>query len=291
MKVAAIQQKCGDDQKNNLLQTEKSIRKASENGAKLIVLQELHKSEYFCKNQDQIFFDWAESIPGPTSERIAKLAKELGVVIVASIFERRGAGIYHNTAAVLEKDGSIAGIYRKMHIPDDPSYYEKFYFTPGDLGFSPISTSAGVLGVLVCWDQWFPEAARLMALQGAELLIYPTAIGWLHTDTKEEQDKQRDAWMTIQRSHAIANGLPIIVANRVGFEKNHKLDGAGLNFWGSSFIAGPQGEIIAEAPIDQEHVLIAEIDMQTSEDVRRAWPFFRDRRIDAYSGLLKKWDA
>ncbi|MBA2727837.1 MAG: carbon-nitrogen hydrolase [Parachlamydiaceae bacterium] len=289
MKVAAIQQKCGNDHNRNLLHTEKSIRKATENSAKLIVLQELHKGEYFCKNEDHALFDWAESIPGPTSEKMAKLAKELDVVIVSSIFERRGAGIYHNTAVVLETDGSIAGIYRKMHIPDDPSYYEKFYFTPGDLGFIPIHTSVGLLGVLVCWDQWFPEAARIMALQGAEILIYPSAIGWSKADSKEEQKKQRDAWITIQRSHAISNGIPIIVANRVGYEKNYLLEDEGLNFWGSSFIAGPQGEMIAEAPTDQEHILIAEIDMKASEDVRRAWPFFRDRRIDSYSILLKKW--
>jgi N-carbamoylputrescine amidase len=289
MRVAAIQQKCGTDHMKNLLNTENFIRIAADKGAKLIVLQELFKGEYFCKNQDHALFDWAESIPGPTSNRLSNIAKELEVVIVGSIFERRDAGIYHNTAVVIETDGTIAGIYRKMHIPDDPSYNEKFYFTPGDLGFVPIRTSLGLFGVLVCWDQWFPEAARLMALQGAEFLIYPTAIGWLQEDSKEEQIKQRDAWITIQRSHAIANGMPIIVANRVGYEKNDKHKDEGINFWGSSFIAGPQGEIIAEASEENEDVLIADIDMKASENVRRAWPFFRDRRIDAYAGLLKKW--
>ncbi len=289
MKVAAIQQKCGKDHERNLLHTEKSIRKAVAEGVKLIVLQELHKSEYFCKNQDHSFFDWAESIPGPSSERLALLAKELKVVIVSSLFERRHAGIYHNTAVVLETDGSIAGTYRKMHIPDDPNYYEKFYFTPGDKGFTPICTSVGLLGVLVCWDQWFPEAARLMALQGAELLIYPTAIGWLENEVENEKNKQRDAWITIQRAHAIANGLPIIVANRVGYENNDKVEGEGITFWGSSFVTGPQGEILAESPTNEENILIADIDMKASEQVRRAWPFFRDRRIDAYGGLLKQW--
>ena len=258
------------------------IKKLAHEGAELIVLQELHNGLYFCQTEDVNVFDQAESIPGPSTEFYGNLAKELGVVIVTSLFERRAPGLYHNTAVVMEKDGTIAGMYRKMHIPDDPGYYEKFYFTPGDLGFQPIDTSVGRLGVLVCWDQWYPEAARLMALQGAEMLIYPTAIGYDPNDTPDEQERQRMAWQTIQRGHAVANGLPVVTVNRVGEED-------GVPFWGTSFVAGPQGELLYEAPTSQEVETIVDVDMQRSEQVRRWWPFLRDRRIDAYNDILRRF--
>ena len=258
------------------------IKKLAHEGAELIVLQELHNGLYFCQTEDVNVFDQAESIPGPSTEFYGNLAKELGVVIVTSLFERRAPGLYHNTAVVMEKDGTIAGMYRKMHIPDDPGYYEKFYFTPGDLGFQPIDTSVGRLGVLVCWDQWYPEAARLMALQGAEMLIYPTAIGYDPNDTPEEQQRQRTAWQTVQRGHAGANGLPVVTVNRVGEED-------GVPFWGTSFVAGPQGELLYEAPTSQEVETIVDVDMQRSEQVRRWWPFLRDRRIDAYNDILRRF--
>ena len=258
------------------------IKKLAHEGAELIVLQELHNGLYFCQTEDVNVFDQAESIPGPSTEFYGNLAKELGVVIVTSLFERRAPGLYHNTAVVMEKDGTIAGMYRKMHIPDDPGYYEKFYFTPGDLGFQPIDTSVGRLGVLVCWDQWYPEAARLMALQGAEMLIYPTAIGYDPNDTPEEQQRQRTAWQTVQRGHAVANGLPVITVNRVGEED-------GVPFWGTSFVAGPQGELLYEAPTTEEVETIVNVDMQRSEQVRRWWPFLRDRRIDAYNDILRRF--
>jgi N-carbamoylputrescine amidase len=258
------------------------IRKLAHEGAELVVLQELHNGLYFCQVEDVNLFDQAEPIPGPSTEFFGALAKELQVVIVTSLFERRAAGLYHNTSVVLEKDGTIAGIYRKMHIPDDPGYYEKFYFTPGDLGFEPIQTSVGKLGVLVCWDQWYPEAARLMALAGAEMLIYPTAIGYDPNDTCEEQERQRMAWQTVQRGHAVANGLPVITVNRVGEED-------GVPFWGTSFVAGPQGELLYEAPIDQEVETIVDVDLKRSEQVRRWWPFLRDRRIENYGDLTKRF--
>ena len=258
------------------------IRKVAQAGAELVVLQELHNGLYFCQEENVQIFDQAEPIPGPSTEFYGALAKELGVVIVTSLFERRATGLYHNTAVVLEKDGTIAGKYRKMHIPDDPGYYEKFYFTPGDLGFEPIQTSVGRLGVLVCWDQWYPEAARLMALAGAELLIYPTAIGYDPNDNKDEQERQRMAWQTVQRGHAVANGLPVVTVNRVGDED-------GVPFWGTSFVAGPQGELLYEAPTDQEAEAVVEVDMQRSEQVRRWWPFLRDRRIEAYNDITKRY--
>lgn len=282
MKIGIIQQHNGKDVKGNVLHLVTKIRQLAKEGAELIVLQELHNSLYFCKQEDVNLFDLAETIPGPSTEIFGNLAKELGVVIVTSLFERRATGLYHNTAVVLEKDGTIAGKYRKMHIPDDPGYYEKFYFTPGDLGFKPIDTSVGRLGVLVCWDQWYPEAARLMALAGAELLIYPTAIGYDPNDTKEEQERQRMAWQTVQRGHAVANGLPVITVNRVGEEE-------GVPFWGTSFVAGPQGELLYEAPKNQEELAVVEVDMLRSEQVRRWWPFLRDRRIEDYNELTKRY--
>ena len=287
--VGLIQQSCSVDREANIEKSLEGIRSAATRGAKLIVLQELHTSLYFCQQESADTFDAAETIPGPSTERFATIAKELGVVLVLSLFERRAPGLYHNTAVVIEQDGSIAGRYRKMHIPDDPGYHEKFYFTPGDLGFTPIQTSVGKLGVLVCWDQWYPEAARLMALAGADLLIYPTAIGWDPQDTAEEQERQRDAWITIQRSHAVANGLPVISVNRVGFEADPSAQTAGALFWGSSFVAGPQGEILAQGGKEDEEVLIAAIDFARSEQVRRIWPFLRDRRIDAYADLNKRY--
>lgn len=289
LRVAALQHTCGNDRTANLNTSVQMIREAARQGAQLMVLQELHTGLYFCQNEDPDLFDWAEPIPGPTSSLLSALAKELRVVIVSSLFERRAPGLYHNTAVVLDSDGSIAGKYRKMHIPDDPGYYEKFYFTPGDLGFTPIQTSVGKLGVLVCWDQWYPEAARLMALAGAEVLIYPTAIGGVPEDPDAERNRQRDAWITVQRGHAVANGLPVIVANRVGLEQNPKLPEACIQFWGSSFITGPQGELLAQAPQDQPHLLITDIDKARSEKVRRLWPFLRDRRIDEYAGLSKRF--
>jgi len=287
--AALIQQTCSRDRKATLEKTAQMISRAAASGATLIVLQELHTGPYFCQVEDPALFDMAEPIPGPSCEKLAKLARELKVVIVSSLFERRAPGLYHNTAVVFEKDGSIAGTYRKMHIPDDPGFYEKFYFTPGDLGFTPIKTSVGTLGVLVCWDQWYPEAARLMALAGADLLIYPTAIGWDPADRQDEKERQRDAWITVQRAHAVANGLPTLVVNRVGYEVSAEKPENGLQFWGSSFVAGPQGEILAEATRDQEEILLAEIDLARSETVRRIWPFLRDRRIDDYGDLLKRY--
>jgi len=289
LNVALIQQSCSSCRDENLAKTVQMIRQAASSGTQLVVLQELHTSTYFCQVESPALFDLAEPIPGPSTETLGKLARELGVVIVASLFERRAAGLYHNTAVVLEKDGSIAGIYRKMHIPDDPGFYEKFYFTPGDLGFNPIKTSVGTLGVLVCWDQWYPEAARLMALAGADFLIYPTAIGWDREDTKKEQQRQFDAWITVQRGHAVANGLPLLAVNRVGFESSPQQSDVGIQFWGGSFVAGPQGEILAEASNDHEEIIQVELDLARSERVRRIWPFLRDRRIDEYGDLLKRF--
>jgi N-carbamoylputrescine amidase len=289
LKVALIQQSCSSCRDENLAKTAQMVRTAAASGAQLVVLQELHTSTYFCQVESPALFDLAEPIPGPSTETLGKLAGELGVVIVASLFERRAAGLYHNTAVVLEKDGSIAGIYRKMHIPDDPGFYEKFYFTPGDLGFNPIKTSVGTLGVLVCWDQWYPEAARLMTLAGADLLIYPTAIGWDPEDTVEEQQRQFDAWVTVQRGHAVANGLPLLAVNRVGFESSGQHPNAGIQFWGKSFASGPQGEILAEASRDADEIIEVEINLAKSEKVRRIWPFLRDRRIDEYGDLLKRY--
>ncbi|MHB8121356.1 MAG: carbon-nitrogen hydrolase [Desulfuromonadaceae bacterium] len=289
LKVALLQQSCSSCRDENLAKTTQLVRQAAASGAQLIVLQELHTSTYFCQVESPALFDLAEAIPGPSTETFGKLAGELGVVIVASLFERRAAGLYHNTAVVFEDDGSIAGVYRKMHIPDDPGFYEKFYFTPGDLGFNPIKTSVGTLGVLVCWDQWYPEAARLMALAGADLLIYPTAIGWDPDDTAEEQLRQYDAWVTVQRGHAVANGLPLLAVNRVGFERSPQGTDVGIQFWGGSFAAGPQGEILAEASQKDEEIVQVEIDCARSEQVRRIWPFLRDRRIDEYGDLLKRF--
>ena len=288
VQVGWVQMSCSADKDSNLQKAMAGIRSAAAKGAQIVCLQELFTSLYFCDVEDYDNFLLAEAIPGPSTEKIGALALELGLVIVASLFERRAPGLYHNTAVVLDRDGSIAGCYRKMHIPDDPGFYEKFYFTPGDLGFRPVETSLGKLGVLVCWDQWFPEAARLMALHGAELLLYPTAIGWDPRDNDAEQSRQRDAWITSQRAHAIANGLPVVVANRVGHELDPSGASDGIVFWGSSFIAGPQGEILAESGRD-ETVLVADVDMQRSETVRRIWPFLRDRRIDAYADLLKRY--
>ena len=287
--VGLVQQSCTADRDTTIEKSMAGIRTAAAKGAELVVLQELHCGPYFCQTEDTTCFDRAEPIPGPATAQFGALARELGVVIVTSLFERRAPGLYHNTAVVLEKDGSVAGKYRKMHIPDDPAFYEKFYFTPGDLGFEPIQTSAGKLGVLVCWDQWYPEAARLMALAGAELLIYPTAIGWDPNDTDAEKKRQLNAWITIQRSHAVANGIPLVSVNRVGFEADPSGAGAGIDFWGNSFVAGPQGEFLSEGSNDREEVLVVEIDGKRSEDVRRIWPFLRDRRIDAYGDLLKRF--
>ncbi|ACM20698.1 N-carbamylputrescine amidohydrolase [Geotalea daltonii FRC-32] len=287
--IGLVQQSCSADRKETISKTIAGIREAAAKGAELVVLQELHCGPYFCQTEDTDCFDLAESIPGPSTEEFGAIAKELGVVIVTSLFERRAPGLYHNTAVVLEKDGSIAGKYRKMHIPDDPAFYEKFYFTPGDLGFEPIQTSAGKLGVLVCWDQWYPEAARLMALAGAELLIYPTAIGWDPNDNDAEKKRQLDAWITIQRSHAVANGIPVVSVNRVGFEADPSKVGAGIEFWGNSFVAGPQGEFLAQGKNEGEEVLVVKIDGDRSENVRRIWPFLRDRRIDDYGDLLKRY--
>jgi N-carbamoylputrescine amidase len=289
LKVGLVQQSCSSDRDRNLAESTQGIRTAAQRGAKLVLLQELHTGPYFCQTEDTNVFDLAETIPGPSTRELGAVAKELSVVIVASLFEKRAPGLYHNTAAVLEQDGSLAGIYRKMHIPDDPGYYEKFYFTPGDLGFHPIPTSVGKLGVLVCWDQWYPEGARLMALAGADLLLYPTAIGWSDADDKAEQARQRDAWITIQRAHAVANGLPVLVCNRVGMEKDPSGAGSGQRFWGSSFVTGPQGEILVQADTDTATVLTADIDLSRSEAVRRIWPYLRDRRIDAYDDLLKRF--
>lgn len=289
LKVALIQQSCTSSREENIDKTTHMVRQAAASGAKLVVLQELHTSSYFCQVESPALFDLAEAIPGPSTDIFGKLAQNLGIVIVASLFERRAAGLYHNTAVVFESDGSIAGIYRKMHIPDDPGFYEKFYFTPGDLGFVPIKTSVGTLGVLVCWDQWYPEAARMMALAGADVLIYPTAIGWDKEDTIEEQQRQHDAWVTVQRGHAVANGLPLISVNRVGFESSPHNPDSGIQFWGGSFVAGPQGEIFSEASHEKEEIMIVEIDCARSEQVRRMWPFLRDRRIEEYGDLQKRY--
>lgn len=290
MRTALIQQHNTGDLRDNRLRLGEKIRSAAANGAELIVLQELHDGLYFCQTEDVDLFDLAEPIPGPATDFYGELAQELGVVIVTSLFEKRAPGLYHNTAVVLERDGSIAGVYRKMHIPDDPGYYEKFYFTPGDLGFHPIETSVGRLGLLVCWDQWYPEAARLMALAGAELLIYPTAIGYDDRDDREEQKRQRSAWQLVMRGHAVANGLPVIAVNRVGREPAPGGDPeAGITFWGSSFATGPQGEMLTELPLDEEATEIIDIDLKRCELVRRWWPFLRDRRIDHYDDLTKRY--
>ena len=295
MRVAVIQQKNHSDLQANLDHSLALVREAADKGAELVLLQELHRSLYFCQTEDTAVFDLAETIPGPSTDTLGALAKELGIVIVGSLFEKRATGLYHNTAVVLEKDGSLVGIYRKMHIPDDPGFYEKFYFTPGDAdfndgrsGFSPVETSVGKLGLLVCWDQWYPEAARLMALAGADLLLYPTAIGWDPSDDDGEKHRQLNAWITIQRAHGIANGLPVLVANRTGFEQSPEDDG-GIQFWGNSFVCGPQGEFLAQADNDSEQVLLADVDMQRSESVRRIWPYLRDRRVDAYGDLTKRY--
>mgnify|MGYP002744818745 FL=1 len=289
IKIGFIQQQNTAVSEDNMQRLSKSIADLAKQGAQLIVLQELHNSLYFCQVEDVNNFDWAEPIPGPSTQFYGHLAKQFGVVIVTSLFEKRAPGLYHNTAVVIEADGTIAGKYRKMHIPDDPAYYEKFYFTPGDLGFHPITTSLGKLGVLVCWDQWYPEAARLMALQGAELLIYPTAIGYESSDTPDEQERQREAWTTVMRGHAVANGLPVIAVNRVGLEPDPSGNTQGIQFWGSSFVAGPQGELLYRASNSDEENVIVPVDLQHSEQVRRWWPFLRDRRIDEYGNIVRRF--
>ncbi len=289
MKLGLVQQANSGDRAANIEKLKQNIRACALQGAELVVLQELHNGLYFCQTENTDVFDQAEPIPGPSTETFGALAKELEIVLVLSLFEKRAPGLYHNTAVVIEKDGSIAGKYRKMHIPDDPAYYEKFYFTPGDLGFEPIRTSVGKLGVLVCWDQWYPEAARLMAMKGAELLIYPTAIGWESTDMEEEKKRQLGAWVTVQRGHAVANGLPVVAVNRVGHEPDPSGQTNGIRFWGNSFVAGPQGELLAELSDKDEEIRIVEIDKTRSENVRRWWPFFRDRRIDAFGGLTERF--
>lgn len=289
LKLGLVQQSNTENIQHNKAKLEHNIRELSEKGAQLVVLQELHNSLYFCQTEDVDKFDLAEPIPGPSTEFYSKIAAECNIVLVTSLFERRAAGVYHNTAIVFEKDGTVAGMYRKMHIPDDPGYYEKFYFTPGDIGFKPINTSVGKLGVQVCWDQWFPEGARLMALQGADILIYPTAIGYEPGDLKEEQERQREAWITVQRGHAVANGLPVISVNRTGYESAPSGNGNGIQFWGSSFVCGPQGEILSQASQDKEENLLVEINLTRSEHVRRWWPYLRDRRIDKFEGLLERF--
>ena len=289
LQVGLIQQQNTADSIDNRQRLTQKITQLAHQGCQLIVLQELHETLYFCQTEQVDLFDLAEPIPGPASNHYSQLAKQLGIVLVTSLFEKRSAGLYHNTAVIFDTDGHMAGTYRKMHIPDDPAYYEKFYFTPGDLGFQPIETSLGKLGVLVCWDQWYPEAARLMTLAGAEILIYPTAIGFESSDTPDEQERQREAWMTVQRGHAIANGLPLIAVNRVGLEPDPSGQTKGINFWGSSFVCGPQGEVLAKAPTDSEAEVMVQIDMYRSEQVRRWWPFLRDRRIDAYDEILKRF--
>jgi N-carbamoylputrescine amidase len=288
LKVALLQETDRGSREANLDAIESGLREAAAAGAELVLLQELHNGPYFCQHESVDEFDRAESIPGPSTERIGALAAELRLVVVSSLFERRAAGLYHNTAVVFDRSREIAGVYRKMHIPDDPAFYEKFYFTPGDLGFDPIETSIGKLGLLVCWDQWYPEAARLMALAGADLLLYPTAIGWDPSDDADEKERQRDAWITVQRGHAVANGLPVLACNRTGFEAAPD-GGRGIEFWGSSFVAGPQGEFIARAGGQGRELLVVDIDLARSENVRRIWPFLRDRRIDAYGDLLKRF--
>ena len=289
LRIGILQQKKTADIIENMKAIEENVTDLARRGAELIILSELHNSLYFCQVEDVNNFDLAETIPGPSTDFFGELARRLGVVMVISLFEKRAAGLYHNTAVVIEKDGTIAGKYRKMHIPDDPAYYEKFYFSPGDLGFHPIQTSVGKLGVLVCWDQWYPEAARLMALQGADLLIYPTAIGYETSDTPEEQQRQRTAWTTVQRGHAVANGLPVVTVNRVGFEPDPSGQTKGIQFWGSSFVAGPQGELFYQASDDDEESLVLDIDLGHSEQVRRWWPFLRDRRIDEYGDITKRF--
>lgn len=289
IKAGLIQQSCTENKSENLEKLSANIETLAKAGANLIVLQELHNTPYFCQTEDTENFNLAEPIPGESTDFFSKIAKRLSVVIVASLFERRVAGLYHNTAVVLDSDGSIAGKYRKMHIPDDPAYYEKFYFTPGDLGFNPIQTSLGKLGVQVCWDQWYPEGARLMALAGAELLIYPTAIGTESTDTEDEQKRQREAWITVQRGHAVANGIPVIAVNRVGYEPDPSGSTGGITFWGNSFVAGAQGELLSEASTESEENLLVEIDMERSENVRRWWPFLRDRRIEEFGELARRF--
>lgn len=289
LKIGFLQQHNVADRKTNVIRLAEGIADLAKRGAQLVILQELHNSLYFCQVEDVDNFDLAEPVPGPSTSLFGDLARQYGVVIVTSLFEKRAAGLYHNTAVVIERDGTIAGTYRKMHIPDDPAYYEKFYFTPGDLGFRPIDTSVGRLGVQVCWDQWYPEGARLMALAGAELLIYPTAIGYAATDTPEEQQRQRRAWQTVQRGHAVANGLPVIAVNRVGFEPDPSRQTEGIMFWGTSFVAGPQGEILYEASDNDEESIIVSLDLDHSEQVRRWWPFLRDRRIDEFGGLTKRY--
>jgi len=289
LKAGLVQMACTTDKAANIKKSIGEIKKCASAGAELVVLQELHSSLYFCQTEDTGMFDLAEPIPGVSTEIFSKIAKENYIVLVTSLFEKRAAGLYHNTAVVFEKDGSIAGKYRKMHIPDDPAYYEKFYFTPGDLGFNPIKTSVGNLGVLVCWDQWYPEAARLMALAGADILIYPTAIGWESTDSVDEKDRQLNAWMISQRGHAVANGLPVISVNRTGFEADPSGAINGITFWGNSFVAGPQGEILHQFSAEKEQTEVVTINLSRSEDVRRIWPFLRDRRIDAYDGILKRF--
>ena len=288
-RIGMLQQHNVADSKENIRRLSEGIEDLAKRGAQLIILQELHNSLYFCQTENVDNFDIAEPIPGPSTRLYGELAKRFGVVIVTSLFEKRAAGLYHNTAVVIEKDGSITGMYRKMHIPDDPAYYEKFYFTPGDLGFHPIDTSVGRLGVLVCWDQWYPEAARLMALQGAQILIYPTAIGYESSDSPEEQARQREAWTTVQRGHAVANGLPVVTVNRVGFEPDPSQQTKGIQFWGSSFVVGPQGELFYQASDSEEESLVVDIDLEHSEQVRRWWPFLRDRRIDEYTDILKRF--
>lgn len=289
LKIGFLQQHNVTDRQDNMVRLAEGIADLAQRGAQLIVLQELHNSLYFCQVEDVDNFNLAEPIPGPSTDFFGELARQYHVVIVTSLFEKRAPGLYHNTAVVIEADGSIAGKYRKMHIPDDPAYYEKFYFTPGDMGFRPIDTSVGRLGVLVCWDQWYPEAARLMALQGAQLLIYPTAIGYALSDTPDEQQRQREAWTTVQRGHAVANGLPVITVNRTGFEPDPSGQTEGIQFWGNSFVAGPQGELHYQASTDEEESVIVSVDLDHSEDVRRWWPFLRDRRIDNYDNLVKRF--
>ncbi len=289
IKVGLIQLTIFENTGNNIAKLCAKVREAASKGAKLVVLQELHNSLYFCQVEDPANFDLAETIPGPSTEIYGALAKELGIVLVTSLFEKRAAGLHHNTSVVFDTDGSMAGKYRKMHIPDDPAYYEKFYFTPGDLGFEPIKTSIGTLGVLICWDQWYPEAARLMALKGAEVLIYPTAIGWESTDSESEKEHQKEAWVLSQRGHAVANGLHVIAVNRVGYEADPSGVTNGIQFWGNSFVAGPQGEIIAKASNSDEELMVVDINLSRTEEVRRMWPFFRDRRIDAFGDLVKRW--
>jgi len=289
MQIGLIQQQNTADIRENISKLQQNIRLCAQLGAELVVLQELHNSLYFCQTENTAHFQKAETIPGDSTHLFGRLAKELGIVLVVSLFEKRAPGLYHNTAVVLERDGSIAGKYRKMHIPDDPGYYEKFYFTPGDIGFNPIDTSVGRLGVMICWDQWFPEAARLMTMNGAELLIYPTAIGWEYSDSEAEKNRQLDAWRTVQRGHAIANGIPVVTVNRTGHEPDPSEHSNGIQFWGNSFVAGPQGEILCELPNHAESIHVVDVDMTRSEQIRHWWPFLRDRRIDMFDGLTKRY--